>query len=196
MRHISRLAFTLCALLAVATSASRADVLTYDVTGHIDSNDFLLIHGPTLQWHHVDTGGAAVGRHSGNNFPTVVSTSLNGVTQMGVTDWTPTWPLPVPNEIRFEAYSSLLTGVTPILPASDPLSVDTSVIAGRGSLTVTQLPALDNDYTLIVRFSDGFSGSRDLRGLITVVTPEPASLGLLALAALPLARRRRVREVR
>src|SRR4051812_8726084 len=117
-----------CALGALGASA---DVLVYDVTGHIDTSDFLLIQGSTFQWHHTDTGGAAVGRHSGNNFPTVVSSTLNGVTQMPITNWTPTWPQPVPNDIRFDAFSSVLNGVTPALPAFDRLLVDANVVTGR-----------------------------------------------------------------
>jgi MYXO-CTERM domain-containing protein len=110
---------------------------------------------------------------------------------MGVTDWTPTWPKPVPYEIRFDAYSSVLDGLTPALPAQLPETVGVSVVTGRGSLAVTQFPNAVNDYTLIVKFNDGFTGSQDLRGLITVVTPEPAALGTLALAGLALCRRRR-----
>lgn len=184
---------TACALWSLSASA---DVLLYDVTGHIDSNDFLLLQGSTFQWHHIDTGGAAVGRHSGNNFPTVISSTLNGVTQMPITNWTPTWPQPVPNEIRFDAFSSVLNGVSPELPAFAPLAVDTSVVSGRGLLTVTQLPTASNSYQLIVRFSDGFNGSADLRGTITVTTPEPGMMGAGAAVVMLCGLGRRCRLLR
>ena len=185
--------FVVVSIVAMGQGATRAaDTLVYDVTGNIDTFDFLIIHGSTLQWHHTDTGGAAVGRHSGSNLPTVISSTLNGVTRTPVTDWTPTWPNPVPAENRINAFSSVYGGLTPALPAIVPLSVGTSVVSGRGNLEVSQLPDAGNDYTLIVRFGDGFNGSADLRGLITVVTPEPASLGL-ACGVILLARRLRRR---
>ena len=87
-----KLALSFVCVIACALSSphASADVLVYDVTGYIDTSDFLLIQGSTFQWHHTDPGGAAVGRHSGNNFPTVISSTLYGVTQLGITDWTPT----------------------------------------------------------------------------------------------------------
>ncbi len=175
--------------LSACTLPADAATLVYDVTGHIDSNDFLIIHDSTLQWQHTDTGGAAVGRHSGNNFPTLLSSTLDGVTHLPPTNWTPTWPQPVPNDIRFDAFSSVFSDLSPGLPGFQPLSVQATVLTGRGSLTVTQLPVAANDYTLIVRFSDGFNGSQDLRGLITVITPEPTCL--TAVFALPLLLRRK-----
>ena len=56
-------------LVAAATwpvGAQTSNTLVYDVTGLIDTSDFLIIHGDTLQWHHTGSG-AAVGRHSGPN---------------------------------------------------------------------------------------------------------------------------------
>ncbi len=182
-----------CAAFLLATSA-RADIIDYSVTGNIDTSDFLIITGSTLQWHHVDTGGAAVGRHSGNNFPTVITTSVNGAVQMSAFNWTPTWPDPVPNEIRFDAYSSVFDSLTPAFPSSDPFTVRAAVTQGRGSIIVTQLPTAADAYTMIVEFKDGFSGSADLDAVIVVTTtPGPASLALLACGSVTLlARRRRI----
>jgi hypothetical protein len=183
----------LAALLSplLLTSFSYADVITYDVTGYIDTSDYLFITGSTLQWYHNDTGGAAVGRHAGNNFPTVISSTLNGSPQLVNFDWIPTWPRAVPDEIRFEAYSSTLNSLTPALPAVDGLNVQLAVISGRGSISLTELPVADDNYTLVVQFKDGFNGSANLDALITVTTtPEPASLTLLASAPLLLRRRK------
>jgi hypothetical protein len=169
-----------------------ADILNYSVTGNIDTSDFLIITGDTLQWHHAGTGGAAVGRHSGNNFPTVITTSVNGSPDMLDTDWTPTWPDPVPAEIRFNAVSSIFDTLSPALPAADNLSIRVAVAGGRGSVSINQLPTAANDYTLIVEFKDGFNGSANLNAIIQITTtPEPASLTLLTAGSLLLLRRRR-----
>jgi hypothetical protein len=41
-----------------------------------------------------------------------------------------------------------------------------------------QFPTAGNDYTLIAKFADGFNGSAYTAGLITVVVPEPAWVGI------------------
>ncbi|MGN6369971.1 MAG: hypothetical protein ACTHN5_17075 [Phycisphaerae bacterium] len=184
MTRILALPIALLAPLFLA-SLAHADVITYDVTGYIDTSDYLRISGSSFQWVHTDTGGAAVGRHAGNNFPTIISSTLNGVPQLSNVNWIPTWPQPVPNEIRFNALSSSLDTIAPPLPAS-VADVQLSVLSGRGSLLLTALPSPQNNNTLIIEFKDGFSGSANLDALITITTPEPASLSLLALASLPL----------
>jgi hypothetical protein len=190
--HFARIGIVVFALIVTTWRQALADnVIVYDITAHIDTNDFLLIQGSTLQWHHMD-GGAAVGRHNGNNFATVVASSLNGTSQMSATSWTPTWPREVPFEIRFDAFSSTFSPLGPALPAVEPLSVEASVVSGRGSLTVTQLPSDANSDVLIVRFSDGFNGSADLRGLITVTVPEPGLAVFSGAVVLLLGRRTRV----
>jgi len=139
---------------------------TYEVTANIDVGDLLLIRANTLQWHHPGSG-AAVGRHSGGNLPTTITTAFNGSVVMSNVNWVPEWPQPPPNEIRFDAYSSTLSNVAPILPAGD-MAVGVSVVSGRGSVSITQLPSPTNDFTLIVRFADGASGSAYLTVRVTV----------------------------
>jgi hypothetical protein len=178
--HFARIGIVVFALIVTTWRQALADnVIVYDITAHIDTNDFLLIQGSTLQWHHMD-GGAAV------------ASSLNGTSQMSATSWTPTWPREVPFEIRFDAFSSTFSPLGPALPAVEPLSVEASVVSGRGSLTVTQLPSDANSDVLIVRFSDGFNGSADLRGLITVTVPEPGLAVFSGAVVLLLGRRTRV----
>jgi hypothetical protein len=191
------LAAVLCSCLLAAAperaGAQTSNTLVFDITGLIDTTDLLIIHGDTLQWHHPGAG-AAVGRHSGANQPTTISTTLDGGPVLTDVAWIPTWPQPPPNEIRFEAYSSLFTGFTPAMPDGGILSVSASTVAGRGSVTITQTPTQANDYTLIAQFTDGFNGAASLHGQITVTTvPEPTTALLLAAGlALPaFARRRR-----
>jgi hypothetical protein len=67
-----------------------SDTITIDIQAFIDGRDQLIIQGNTLQWDHIDY--AAVGRYLGANEPTIITTTLNGVTQLNQTDWYPTWP--------------------------------------------------------------------------------------------------------
>jgi hypothetical protein len=168
-----------------------AQVLVYDIQGNVDTTDHLRIKGSSVQWYHPGAG-AAVGRHAGGNLPTIISSSLNGGAQMSGVNWTPTWPQNPPNEIRFEASSSLFESLIPALPAVEPLSVTATVASGRGSLSILDLPRAANEYTLVVQYTDGFNGPADLRGLITVTVPEPSALGLLG-ALVVFAGRRAVR---
>ena len=151
---------------ALAQRLSAQTTQTYEVTANLDVADLLFIRAGTLQWHHPGSG-AAVGRHSGANLPTTITTVFNGSVVMSNVNWVPEWPQPPPNEIRFDAYSSTLSNVAPILPAGD-MVVAVSVVSGRGSVSITQLPSPTNDFTLIVRFADGASGSAYLTVRITV----------------------------
>jgi hypothetical protein len=174
--RISRVAvlFSLGASL-IATSATAATI-TMDFRAYIDGEDQLIIRGPTLQWHHLTF--AAVGRYAGANVPTVITTELDGVTQMNAVQWIPHWPLPPPDEIRFEAFSDIFTGLTPALPISD-VSVSLDVIQARSLLTIAQQPSLANGFTLILDFNDNAPSGPDFyEGEITFSTgptaiPEP-----------------------
>jgi len=169
----------LIATAPLQSGAQATNTLVFDITGLIDTADFLIIHGGTLQWHHTGSG-AAVGRHSGANDPTTISTSLDGVALMSQVAWIPTWPQPPPNEIRFDAFSSIFSPLTPALSSGGIVSVSATAISGRGDVTITQMPAAANDFTLIAQFADGFSGAASLGGQITIVAvPEPASWLLL-----------------
>lgn len=177
--------------LLIHAGQTRAAIITYDVSGRIDTADSLIIKDGTLQWSHTGTG-AAVGRHGGGNTATTISSATDAVVQMSAVQWTPTWPEPPPAEIRYAAVSSVFSGLTPVLPEESPISVSASVISGRGSVTITQIPSPANDFTLIARFADGFGGSATTRGLITVNVPEPGGVGIVVatLAAAGLRRRR------
>jgi len=94
-----------------------------------------------------------VGRHGGNNFPTTISTLRDGVPVLKKLNWTPDWPFPPPDEIRFPAFSSIFTGLIPSLP-SYPVTVSLTPIEARGSVSILQTPTEANGYTLIVDFND------------------------------------------
>jgi hypothetical protein len=183
------LRLTICsiALAACAICPAAASTITMDFQAYIDGEDQLIIRGPTLQWHHLTF--AAVGRYAGANLPTVITTAIDGVTQMDAVQWIPTWPLPPPDEIRFEAFSSIFTGLTPAFPVSD-VSVSLDVIQARSLLTIAQQPSLANGFTLILDFDDNApSGPAFYEGEITFSTgptaiPEPAPRYLFATALL------------
>lgn len=148
--------------------------VVYDIRANHDTSDLLIIHGSTVQWHH-DNTGAAVGRHGGDNLPTSLSGRANdGPAQTN--DWVPNWPSLPPNEIRFDAYSSVFTNLQPPAPR-EFLTVSAMVMDGRGTVTITQSPNAANDFTTILRFADGANGAEWLRvQLAFQYAPEPAPL--------------------
>jgi len=146
--------------------AAAQSEITYDVTGLVDVADLLIIRGSELQWHHPGSG-AAVGRHSGRNEPTTITSTQDGVTNLDQFAWIPTWPEPPPAQIRYDAFSSVFSDLVPALPSGNT-SVTASVLAGRGSVQVKQYPDATNDWTLIVRFADGVSGSAFLTTRVTI----------------------------
>ena len=164
-RHLALLVAALALTLSQHPAAAQVTNV-YDITGLIDVADLLILQGNTLQWHHPGSG-AAVGRHGGANDPTTISTSSNSETLMNDIAWTPTWPSPPPNEIRFDAYSSIYSNLTPALP-SGSVAVQTTVLSGRGSVSINQFPDETNNFTLIVRFADGANGAALLTVRITV----------------------------
>ena len=178
--------------LFLCANSFATDTYSFDVDGYIDGNDYLIFDGSTLQWHHVGTGAAAVGRHGGDNFATIISSSNDGTADMSGVNWIPDWPDPPPNNIRFDAYSSAYDSLSPALPTTGLIGVKVSVVSGRGSLSIDQLPNASNFDTTIIHYADGFNGSAWLDGLITFTVPEPGSFFLLAASAPLLMKRRRM----
>ncbi len=181
---------------AFSGGIASANTITIDVSAYIDGRDQLIIKDDTLQWHHLDY--AAVGRHGGHDYPTTVSTYLDGVVQMNDFDWTPVWN--ESGEIRHEAYSEIFDGLTPSLP-SGPMTVSLTPLQSRNATTIWQYPDSTNDFTLIVEFNDNQSGGAAwYESSLTIETaaapvPEPATMllfgtGLSALAGLGIRRRK------
>lgn len=129
-----------------------------DIQAHIDGRDQLILKGDTIQWHHFDF--SAVGRHIGSNAPTIV-----GGIQAISHEWLPIWPSPPPDEIRFEAFSSVLQGVMPSIP-SDGVPWQVEKVFGRGEVSIIEQPTLANDFTLIVEFNDNSIGGSTFYGAI------------------------------
>ena len=146
---------TLCFAVSVG-----ATTIELDIKAYIDGRDLLIIHENTLQWHHLDF--AAVGRWEGGNGneATIISTWLDGVPQMTDVNWYPDWPELPPAGIRYEAYSSVLTGLFPTLPLQD-MSVTLTPILNRSSISISQLPDRANDYTMIADFDDDPASGAD-----------------------------------
>lgn len=147
------------------------NTIVYDLIARMDgSQDTLIFQSGTLQWDHVSNGAGAPGRALGLNVPTTISSRLNGVQVMNQVDWIPTWPLPVPDDIRFDAVSSVFTNLTPALPANGILSISVTNVSARGSLTVTQVPDATNNQTLLVNYADGALGSGFVTGRVSIVS--------------------------
>jgi hypothetical protein len=141
-------ACTFLLILFTCSGAVASDWATgqfVQIGAHIDGRDRLIIQGNTLQWHHFDF--AAVGRHQGGNSPTIINTGNS------YTEWFPEWPEPVPSEIRFEAVSSVFSGLTPPLPARD-IRWHVTKLLGRGEVHIIEQPSYTNQFKLIVDFDD------------------------------------------
>ena len=171
-------AFAAVILVSGLPTIARAGTTVLDITAFIDGRDQLTIKGNTLQWQHfADSslngfGLAAVGRASGQNLPTVISSTVNGVTKMNSFNWTPTWPDAPPNEIRYDAVSSIFTGLTPSLP-SNASNFTLTPIENRYSTTITQTPNASNGYALTFQFNDDPPlGGAEYRTLISYTTPD------------------------
>src|SRR5262249_4105477 len=110
---------------APADSAVALQTITIDIQAFTDGRDLLVLQGNTLQWQHLDF--AAVGMWGNLNEPTIITTSLNGTTQLDHFNWYPSWPAPLDTGQWGTGNSSVFSGLTPALPSSD-MSVSLDVI--------------------------------------------------------------------
>lgn len=169
------------ATLLIWTGSVSATYIVLEVDAYIDGRDQLILNDNTLQWHHYDW--AAVGRFQGNDAPTYISLWEDGVQYLNDFAWTPTWADPPPNEIRYEAYSSVFTGFN-FMP-NEEASVKLTPLAARDLVSVVQLPSLSNAYELVVEFNDNPSPAADWYSarieITTTQIPLPSPLALLGL---------------
>ena len=191
-------AFIAFAWLALSPISAHAAAFVVEIEALIDGRDQLIVQGNTLQWHHFDF--AAVGRHQGQNLPTIISTQLNGVTLMDRVEWVPDWSAPPPDPIRFEEFSSVFSGLTPALPFAE-LSVQLIEVESRNSTTIVELPTAANGFSTIIEFNDNPAGSSEIyiaRLEFDIVTeaPEPGAVALfgIGLLGIGLIRRKSARH--
>jgi len=149
--------FILTLFIACSVGSIAYAETVIDIEAHIDGRDQLIINRNTLQWHHFDY--AAVGRHVGANSPTIIYTTESGTIERGW-EWVPDWSEPVPDEIRFEAFSSVFTNLNPAFP-TDGVQWSVTTLLGRGEVNIIEQPSAGNDFTLVVEIDDNpFGGSR------------------------------------
>lgn len=175
------------AILCLEVSANPATA-TINVKAFIDGRDQLIISGNTLQWHHIQN--AAVGRWGGHNDPTIISTALDGAVVMNEVQWIPDWPQSPPNEIRYEAYSSVFTNLIPNVPLEGEVitGVNLTPVTCRSSMSLIGY----DQKSIIIAFDDELVGGPawyEAQIDVTMI-PEPATLALLGLGALMLRRRK------
>jgi len=179
--RLARCAVVLLAMGLGLAESVQASSETLEVSALIDGRDQLIIRGNTLQWHHFDF--AAVGRIGGLNEPTVISTTLDGNPVLDHVSWIPDWPSPPPDEIRFETFSSVFTGLVPAI-ASENSFVTLKAVDARSSVRLAQLPARGNAFTTILEFNDDpFPGPAQYDALLTfqaAAVPEPSTTTFLA----------------
>jgi hypothetical protein len=142
--NVARARIAAFSLGLIASVGAMADS-SFVISANIDGRDQLIIRSDTLRWHHFDF--AAVGRHGGTNSQTIVES------QFGQVEWQPEWPEPPPAQIRYEAFSSILTSGMNIVPAQERRWRLTK-ISGRGEVHVVAQPSAANGYRLIVEFND------------------------------------------
>lgn len=185
--------FAVLTTLVLLPRLLQAQTWTLDVSALIDGRDQLIIQSNTLTWHHFEW--AAVGRHDGLNEPTVITTTLDGNVGLDHFNWIPDWPEPPPAEIRYEAFSSTFSMLTPAMPEF-PTFVSLDAIQARGSLTIEQYPSTANNFTTILEFNDNDVGSHDIYSARVVFStvPEP-SVGMMIVAIALFGLVSRVRKI-
>jgi hypothetical protein len=165
--------------LSVPTQGS-ASTVTVDILAQIDGRDQMIIQGNTLQWHHFDYD--LPGKWNAD-YPTYVSTKLDGTTVLNNTAWYPTW--------SGYPYSDVFTGLTPTVPATT--NVTLTPVQARSSLTMVQMPDAGNGYTTVIQFDDnGPGGAAWYEAKLDYQTvPEPSILLCLGSGLICLVRIRK-----
>jgi len=173
----TKLLSSLPALVILTVTQLSAATNEYRVRAYIDGRDLLYLQAGMLQWHHLEY--AAVGRWSGANDPTIVSSWSNGVPTLVDDNWYPAWPEPPPAEIRYETSSSIYTALTPALP-TQPMAVTLGPVQARARFSIYQYPVSTNNYALVLDFDDsdmgnpqiGYAAWYDIN--VKIVSPVPA----------------------
>ncbi len=150
---------------------------------YIDGRSLLIFSGSSLQWQNL--AWTVPGKHEGNDFPTIIGSSVNGSTV--VEQWFPVWP-DGETGVQYSEAFALFALIPPAFayPGPSITGVSLTVSQARESLTIYQMPGPGNGYTLVLDFNDsGTGGSAWYRGSVTITTSDPASIpepGTLLLA--------------
>ncbi len=182
----ARSLFCLAATVAFGCSAL-ATVTTVEVWDWQDGRDYLILQANAMQWLHWEY--QVPGVEAGHNDPTWITTTLDGATVLNNYEWFPEWP----DGAGYGAYSSVFTGLDPILPGPELTGFSLEVLQARNAVNLIQAPDAGNAYTTVVEFDDNPPGGADYYGirLTYEAVPEPASIVGLSALALMLVRRRR-----
>jgi len=172
---------SLCAMLLFSASTLRADVFTYTVTTCIDGQDHLILNSSGLQWQYNSFTPVGIARSDCTTTPTSISSTLNGASILTNAVFNPVFPggsNPVPGAL------SQVFVLSPTFPTSIS-AVSLTVLMGRESLTISQMPSTANGETLILDFNDNSTGGAALYSAKVTVTgtnavPEPCA-GFLTL---------------
>ncbi len=167
---------TALGLLASNFRASAQVFTSYEIQTTIDGRDQLIIHGTTLQWHHLDFGVPG---------PTVINTSIletafNGsLLPIGggqTLTWNPVWPQDPATLYGVDSYSFSFGPLHPSL-SFNPERVTVTPLNGRGAVTLIQPPNSGDGGTLILEFNDDLQpGAGFYRVDVTITTvPESAA---------------------
>lgn len=139
----------LCLALFPVTAYSQAtNTITVDIRDFEDGRDWLILQGSTVQWQHYDY--ELPGTWNGANYPTWITTTYNGITNLNSYPWYPDWS----GGGGVGAYSSQFNSLVPILPSWPLSNFQMQIIAARDSMTVIQAPSATNAYKTIVEFND------------------------------------------
>jgi hypothetical protein len=123
--------------------------VTHRYRACIDGSSQLILNGSTVQWHQLSGGAAAPGREPG--------CSGNQPTYIDEVEWLPDWPEAYPAPIRYDAYSSIYSALSPPYPMSD-MTIQIHLISYRDPVTVNLYPSAANSYTIIIDIPDSSSG--------------------------------------
>lgn len=179
-RYFPAIALLVCSPL-LALPAAGGTGIVYVVSAWVDTTDDLIFRGSNLHWEHPYAGSPA-GTHGPGEQPTIISSLLDDVPHMAYVNWSGMW--------TGFSVSTSYTSLSPALPNGPGWTASVEKLSGRGSLSITEQPTAANNYTLKVKFQDGFNGAAFLDARITVV-PEPMALGLPFVTGIFLMRRGR-----
>ncbi|RPI09536.1 MAG: PEP-CTERM sorting domain-containing protein [Acidobacteriales bacterium] len=177
----------LLALLTILTATASASLITFTVDAFIDGRSLLIFQGDTLQWHNLTYNAPGIPSNPNEDYPTIITSTLNSVVQINAVSWYPDWPGGTSSDV----YSSTFTGLNPDMPGAEIVSVGIAPLQARYILGILQSPNAGNGYTLILDFNDDAPGGGAWYGaLVSIETadagvPEPTSI-VLAGAGLAL----------